>query len=381
MASKHVFMSIGLVLAWAALCVGVTTAKTWSVEQDGSGDWVTIQLAIDAAADGDTISIGAGWYQETNEEFIPFFGETWAVTAYWNDGRELALIGVDKESVKIGPPAYSVNGNLGILALNSGAFVSQITVVNCVAGIYVTGVGNVENCDFTGSRTGIKFQDCDEGTVSDCIFTDSEGNTGYGVAFKSSANVKSFNCTYINSRVRFDYCSNFQLTSSVFSDLSSAFAYVSGGEVSDCVFDSGHLGVISGNTVVIRDCKFLSGNYNLYLSGPATRVELYGNVLTGADVTGISTCCYASISGSDNHILLGNSPYSVTVTGYGSTWPYTLDLANNYWGVNDAASIDEMIYDANDTPETPAVVTYFPFSGMPLPTESTSWGSVKAIFR
>ena len=41
---------------------GLVYAKTWTVEKDGSGDFEIIQDALDAAADGDTVLVGAGRY-------------------------------------------------------------------------------------------------------------------------------------------------------------------------------------------------------------------------------------------------------------------------------------------------------------------------------
>jgi len=90
---------------------------------------------------------------------------------------------------------------------------------------------------------------------------------------------------------------------------------------------------------------------------------------------------YSSVVGVGNKFIQGDAPYFVKVTGYGPTWPYTLDLRNNDWGVYTAEEIDELIFDANDTSATPAVVIYSPFTGMPVAVESTSWGSVKAMFR
>ena len=46
------------VMALASAC----RAAVWSVAVDGSGDYSVIQDAVDAAADGDTISLGPGRY-------------------------------------------------------------------------------------------------------------------------------------------------------------------------------------------------------------------------------------------------------------------------------------------------------------------------------
>ncbi|MFO0983588.1 MAG: pectinesterase family protein [Planctomycetota bacterium] len=47
--------------------VASASAKTWFVAQDGSGDFVTIQAAVDAAAAGDVIVVRAGTYVESVE--------------------------------------------------------------------------------------------------------------------------------------------------------------------------------------------------------------------------------------------------------------------------------------------------------------------------
>ena len=51
-------------LAAALVIPPAAGAATWRVERDGSGDYTTIQPAVDAAASGDTILIGPGQYTE-----------------------------------------------------------------------------------------------------------------------------------------------------------------------------------------------------------------------------------------------------------------------------------------------------------------------------
>ncbi len=46
---------------------GNVLARSWHVEQDGSGDWVRINTAVEAAASGDTILIGPGRYSDMYE--------------------------------------------------------------------------------------------------------------------------------------------------------------------------------------------------------------------------------------------------------------------------------------------------------------------------
>nr|MBP7496211.1 hypothetical protein [Bacteroidales bacterium] len=48
----------------AVFFLSTTAQTTWNVKQDGSGDFTTIQAAINAAAAGDIIMIGPGLYDE-----------------------------------------------------------------------------------------------------------------------------------------------------------------------------------------------------------------------------------------------------------------------------------------------------------------------------
>ena len=57
------------------------------------------------------------------------------------------------------------------------------------------------------------------------------------------------------------------------------------------------------------------------------------------------------------------------------------DLTNNYWGTTDADSIAMWIQDINDDSSIHSAANYLPIADGPVPTESTSWGAVKAMFR
>ena len=64
-----------------------------------------------------------------------------------------------------------------------------------------------------------------------------------------------------------------------------------------------------------------------------------------------------------------------------STTQVTHDLSNNYWGTTSESDIQGWIYDHTDNPGRGATVIYSPFAGQSVPTESTSWGDLKALFR
>lgn len=59
----------------------------------------------------------------------------------------------------------------------------------------------------------------------------------------------------------------------------------------------------------------------------------------------------------------------------------TLDLSNNYWGADSAATIAGWIVDGHDDRTVNAVVQFEPFTGQPIATDPTSWGDLKAQYR
>jgi pectin methylesterase-like acyl-CoA thioesterase len=171
--------SAALVLVVAPEC---TSARTWHVEKDGSGDFTAIQPAIDAAAASDVIEIGPGRYTE-NAPFSPLPG-SWVEPTYVGVTKEnLTIRGTDRDAVIIGPttPNFTTYGPKGIATHGEirQLTVESLTVENVHDGMYlgadeavvvrgcllracdlgVVGTDNVrpliERCEFVRCREGV----------------------------------------------------------------------------------------------------------------------------------------------------------------------------------------------------------------------------------
>lgn len=130
-----VMMSVALVEA--------STGATLTVQKDGSGDYVVIQAALDAAADGDTILIGPGEFLEETVYRPPGWG--YNIRAY---GRvvsdNLTIIGAGVGQTVIGPTTYV--GDYQQFNPKGWAYVgggnlstSNLTIRNCSDAIWMEG--------------------------------------------------------------------------------------------------------------------------------------------------------------------------------------------------------------------------------------------------
>ena len=98
------FFLLGILMAIAT----AAHSHTWHVAQDGSGDFTVIQAAVDAAQDGDTISIGPGHYTEFT--VVPGYGQHpdgGFVNVMLDGTKSLTFIGAGPEATIIGPLEYT----------------------------------------------------------------------------------------------------------------------------------------------------------------------------------------------------------------------------------------------------------------------------------
>ncbi len=61
--------------------VASASSDTWTVDDDGSADFETIQAAIDESSNGDTIEVYPGWYSGTGNQVIDSLGKSITIRA------------------------------------------------------------------------------------------------------------------------------------------------------------------------------------------------------------------------------------------------------------------------------------------------------------
>lgn len=343
-----------------------------------------LQPAVDAAASGDTILIGPGWYQEMHW-ISNLAGDPIQVFAYWNGLKDLVLIGEGVDETILGPETYSPFGfsptaifsensnsvsatgiafqNLYVSILNAGATnVQECSFNNGGYGIGVVGSSSsVRRCSFSQLDCACFYDRCDTAIVSDCEMVEADvyfGTTDYG---------EVRDCTFTGDGVGGFYSS-------------------AGVVANNTVVNGGEPGLVCSRSVVeVFGNSFSGGSVNLSVDGTGCFVEAYDNLFWKPEGSNIALYSYGSLLAYNNDIYretLG-SPWLLRTYFYDEPSDAYIDVRNNYWGPLDSTEhfLNLRILDGNDDPDLHIIVEYDPFSTVPLETEKESLGGFKAMFR
>jgi parallel beta-helix repeat protein len=368
------------------LCLPMTgQARTWVVERDGSGDFTAIQPAVDAAAPGDTIYIGAGEYTEFQTIQLP--GSYLMIDVYvYVQTSDLTFIGASNESVIIGPEVQDFQMESPKAVFIDGAIEKtawrDVCIRNSFNGLLCAdGQLEVLCCRFLGCDDGIGFHD--EGlTVDSCTFEECTAD-GIFLAGAQRAFVRNSQFRGCTHGVSVEGSNNAHISDCDFSGNNIGVQYSSGtGSVVDCTFEDQVLvgmGFLNHSNVTVADNIVSNSRINMVAENYCT-LQTSGNVLNGGWYATLRiTFCPISMHG--NHILNGGG-YSVLVGNHAAGEPAIIDLTDNYWGTTDGDQIAEWILDGHDQPNTiNAFVEYEPFASAPIGTEQQSWGRVKELYR
>jgi len=365
------------------------------VERDGSGDFVNIQDAVDAAASGDTLLIGPGRWDEMFTYTPPQGGWTDDVIIV-TDGKDLTLIGAGQDETIIGPetpPAFGLSGpNAVVLATYNRLEILNMTIENMSAGLYAVGTDiilssvRIQMCGVGYIAFGpgpILLQDClfnvfvDGGIaatpgvaimmINSCIF---EGGTDYYITARHVENIIISDCFFRDGvvAVQFD-------------------GTTCRGTIERCVVETGrgpHFAAVSGSRMELFDCTLVGGLKQLAAVGYA-EITGSGNQFMGTTYGAGSYATIhvqlATLNLHGNHILKGDAPLTLLCTDYILDDPFTLDLRNNYWGTASADTLAAWIWNEDDDPDQNLVTLIEPFSPQPVPEEKTGTGDMKRMFR
>ena len=374
-------------LAFVLLAMTVPAgAAVWTVEKDGSGDFMVIQDAVDAAADGDTLMIGPGRFDDYRRYDFPYW--TNRIIHILLDGRSLTMIGSGEGITVIGPTMEfpQTEHDKGIVLLHGAELhVSGLTlerhdtalecwddsyfeVEHCTFQNHTWGVGcgifssrgaRITNCSFLNHDTGIYPGSGSADVIVDrCVFRE----VIYGMNTTSTQGLVVTDCRIEDSFI------GIQLWSSSTASLSNV----------DIVCDNTALIVKAGSVADLSNCNLLGDGIAAVWVLSLSTLTGSGNIISNPDHAAI-LIHKADVILNDNHIFTTTGYAIECMPDFPADW--TLDLRNNWWGVSDADSVASLIYDGNDSPDIDILVDYLPYRDGQVSNESMGWGELKRLFR
>lgn len=384
-------MRTGFMLA-LMLVADLAVGATLTVRKDGLGDYATLQPALDAASEGDTVSIGPGEFTEWSMEDLS--GTGGAVKTFGRiKSRDVTLIGAGQDVTIIGPAVYEGSpgtfspGCLTYVLGDGDLYVQDLSLRNCYDGLHVEGTLHLKRCRISDCNIGVFWSHVGNGgsisntsieviapVLSPVAFDIGFGATGSNVLIEDSQwelgavvrgvyNLVLQRCEMGGIELYSGAIAHVYDCRTVAANTGLRFALGSGGECevrdSEIMGDYAALGIggsASGARFSVANCRLIGGAHGvLYSGGSAGSCVIHG-------------CDFVKGSGP----MVECAP---------SAFQLAHDLRDNFWGITDEATIQNWIVDHNDSPDIGATVWYSPYAGQSVPTESATWGGLKALWR
>ena len=364
-------------------------SRVWRVEKDGSGDYAVIQDAVDASASGDTIMIGPGRYSEYTDHM--YAGNLWHTYVHMVSDS-LTFIGAGAGATVIGSESpgrwesweYAVGVFFWPATVSGVLALEYLTVEDVVVGAYAeSGAVEISNCTFRRAKYGVWAHT--PGSVHACGF---EGIYGIGIITSSpSRDVSVTQCEIRDTRRAF----SFSGVANVAIRDNNVIGCQSGGNLDQCsgavvrnsfsVTLGACLVVYGPGTYAISGNVFDGGTANIYFGLGASNAICERNVFRGSRDAAVDiVSCTPRVVNND---IFKDRGRAVVLGGYSQLPDRFVDMTGNYWGTANPDSISAWIVDGHDVvdPQMHGFVNFQPFSSVPVPTERTSLGGVKALFR
>jgi Right handed beta helix region len=398
-----------IVIMVLVYCVGLqlstaksASAKTWFVERDGTGDFIVIQDAVDAAASGDTLKIGLGRFDEKQLVTTPGWSEYVRVQV---TQQELTIIGSGPGTI-IGqsePYLSEQGGHRGIAT--GGVWGNQILRVedlhleNMFDGIYtshedkVWNLLEVRDCSFDGNQYSLALiGDGGAVFVNNCDFTNST-TEGIFIGGWDLSELEIRGCEFRRSQhiystqgISLNRVQNALIEDCEIYEGSTGITVNYGGPtlIKECLFDdqlNAALYTTSYCDVSIVGCTFRNQGAVLETDSWYNQIEMIDSVIEDVEkysfyvsTTGSFTVNNCDLAKGDQGVVYAPEFPSCLFTRH-------LDMTNNYWGTDNPDSIQAWIHDRNDTDDACFWIDYEPFLPETTPTETQSLGGFKAMFR
>jgi hypothetical protein len=384
-------LTSGAILLFAALQFGVAMAKTWTVERDGSGDFVVIQDAVFASSPGDTILLGPGRFPE----HAPFqLGVTNYDTYVGIDVDDLAIIGRGAELTVVGPTVPEIMGPEPI-GFSFGVGVTRLTIQrvkieNVRSGIYAEGGSLVlRDSQLSNCRWGTILLNAVDSRISTSTIDSCET----GIAALQASSGLSISEVIVNGPGDIAFTiqqssSNAELAGIDVAGTTTGISIVSGSSATirdaRMITTGVSLGVTGGSVVELASSTLVSDLNAIFVAGQNSLLLASDSSIRGGSIAAIhmSTLGQATVSACD---IVRNGAPAVVADDYRLPPIIEIDLRNNFWGTTEADSIAAWIVDGNDLHDPPldpnySNVLFDPFLEQSIPTVKRSLGSLKASF-
>ena len=247
-----------MLLVWAGASARATT---WTVDAGGTGDYASIQAAIDGARSGDEIAVAPGTYLET----IDFQGK--AIRLHATAGADFTTIdGTGHPHV-----VQCVNGERPDTILEGFTITGGNAIDSCGGGLFSDNSRpTVTRCAFIGNIARFGGGICGDAVVSDCLFSHNSAQTGGGTWRVSTVS----HSTFIGNTASMGAAIHRSQTVSDCTFLDNEEGIFDAGDVTNCTFTGISGGAALTNALTVTNCRFINNQHNAMV----TRIDFHSIV-------------------------------------------------------------------------------------------------------